>query len=51
MDRGSVWATCCHSIYWVLQDVVERISGGGVSISMGALRREPGEGGFPAGDP
>jgi hypothetical protein len=50
MDRGSVWATCYHPIYCGLQGLDEVISGSGESLSVGALRREPG-GGFSAGDP
>jgi hypothetical protein len=45
MDRSSVWETCCHPIHWELQDLDERIFGGGVSLSVGALREEPGGGG------
>jgi hypothetical protein len=39
MDRGSVWATCHEPIYWGLPETVGRVAGGGVFLSVGALRR------------
>jgi hypothetical protein len=51
MDRGSVWATCHEPIYWGLKETVGRVAGGGVFLSVGALRREPGGVGLPCRGP
>ena len=39
------------ALYWELWDMAERGCGGGVSLSVGALWREPGEGGLPCWGP
>jgi hypothetical protein len=42
--QGLSWANCLEPIHWGLRDMVERGSGGGVSLNVGDLGREPGRG-------